>query len=120
MTMKRAQNRARWEQRLAGWRRSGLSLAEYCRREGLPKRSLDRWRVRLQRDALAAGSGGPAHVLSACALVPVEIHDQAVQEAASAPGAIEIRLRGGRSLVIQGEYADARLSRLITLVERAA
>jgi hypothetical protein len=37
--MKRAENRRRWEQRLAAWQKSGLRLGDYCRREGL--RALD-------------------------------------------------------------------------------
>jgi transposase len=37
-----------WEQRIAAWRASGLTAAQYCAKEGLGRRALSRWSQRLQ------------------------------------------------------------------------
>lgn len=42
-TAKRA---AEWGERVAAWRKSGLSVATYCKREGLATHSLYYWRQR--------------------------------------------------------------------------
>lgn len=39
---------ARWRERLSGWRKSGLSVAEFCRRERISEASFYQWRRRLQ------------------------------------------------------------------------
>ena len=41
----RARNRARWFDHIRAWSGSGLSVAEYCRREGLQRNSFNRWRL---------------------------------------------------------------------------
>jgi len=44
-------NRTSWEQRVAAWRASGLTAAEFCAQEGLERRALSRWSQRLLPDA---------------------------------------------------------------------
>lgn len=39
--------RARWTAHLEGWEQSGLSQAEYCRREKLDPATLGRWKKKL-------------------------------------------------------------------------
>jgi hypothetical protein len=38
---------ARWRERIDRWRSSGLSVAEFCRREGISEPSFFAWRKRL-------------------------------------------------------------------------
>ena len=38
---------ARWRERIGRWRSSGLSVAEFCRREGISEPSFFAWRKRL-------------------------------------------------------------------------
>ena len=52
------------------------------------------------------------------ALVPIEILSPTSVAVLPTP-AIEIRLRGGRAIVIDGEIDHARLAALIGVVERA-
>jgi hypothetical protein len=120
--MKREENRRRWEQRLAAWQKSGLRLGDYCHREGLPVRSMYRWHKRLQREALeAAAPVQPiAKTSTLPALVPIQVGEFRALTGSLGAAPIEIRLRGGRAIVIHDEVADARLARLIGLVERAA
>jgi transposase-like protein len=47
----------RWRERVAQWRASGLSVAEFCRREGLSSPSFYIWRKRLQAGSVPHGLG---------------------------------------------------------------
>ena len=47
-------NRESWEQRVAAWRASGVTAAEFCAREGLGRRALSRWSQRLLSEATPA------------------------------------------------------------------
>lgn len=53
-----------------------------------------------------------------CAVIPIEVIS-AVSPVERLRTAVEIRLRGGRALVIEGEVDESRLARLIGVVERA-
>jgi hypothetical protein len=62
----------RWRERISRWRQSGLSIAEFCRREQISQPSFFAWRKRLasrvavrRRDKLpaAGGSGGEARFI---------------------------------------------------------
>ncbi len=53
-----------WRERFERWRQSQLSVAAFCRREGIDPRRLYRWRSRLAaRDAKQA-AWVPVHVLT--------------------------------------------------------
>lgn len=47
----------RWRERVARWRASGLSVAEFCLREGLSSPSFYIWRKRLQLQASSVPHG---------------------------------------------------------------
>lgn len=48
-----------WRDRVGRWRRSGLSIVEFCRREGISQASFFAWRKRLAGEDAARGRGGP-------------------------------------------------------------
>ena len=67
--MGRAANAAvstKWRDRVSRWRRSGLSIAEFCRREQISQPSFFGWRKRLVGDRAVANrrgrqlAGGPS------------------------------------------------------------
>ena len=87
---------ARWRQRLARFDRSGLSVAAFCVREGVPLHSFYTWRRRLhaaplQQAAPNAGLPDDAHFVPVRLLAPtpVEVH---------LPGGATLRLAPGCDL----------------------
>lgn len=93
-----------WKGRIARQRRSRISVAEFCSREGVSAKSFYVWRKRL-REA-AARQAGPASEL----FVPVAL------PLASAAGGLRIELPGGAVVTLP---ADAP-AELVTTVIRAA
>lgn len=47
------QRAQQWAERMAAWRRSGLTQAEFCRRQGLDQGTFSAWKYRLQREEIA-------------------------------------------------------------------
>lgn len=90
---------AAWMERLARQRRSGLSIAEFCRREGISPPSFYAWRRRLEKDAPAL-------------FVPVELSRAGVPSA----GGVQIELPGGALVTLPTEAS----SELVTTAIRAA
>jgi transposase-like protein len=118
-----------WKERLAAQQRSGLSIAEFCRREGIAPPSFYVWRKRLSlggenraaeeksRRARAGGQRSQAEAearrarASSGLLVPVRLAPE--PEAASG---VRIELPGGAVLTLP---ADAS-AELVTTAIRAA
>lgn len=48
---KKRRSREEWTGLIAAWKRSGITQAEFCQREGLSRRTLGWWRWRLEREA---------------------------------------------------------------------
>jgi len=88
-----------WVERLARQRRGGLSIAEFCRREGISPPSFYSWRKRLEQDERAL-------------FVPVEL-SRLVEPSALG---VQIELPGG-ALVTLPAGASAEL---VTTAIRAA
>lgn len=93
---------ARWRERMARWRRSGLPVAEFCRREQVSQPSFYGWRRRL-RDVPSK----PHRPV----FVPVEIG-----AAEPSPGGVRIELPGGAVVTLPAEASAA----LVTAAIRAA
>ena len=77
-----------WRRRLARWRQSGLSLAEFCRREDVSPASFYAWRKRLAKSGKtnAHARQAPPRPL----FVPVEL-----DLAERSDGGVQIELPGG-------------------------
>lgn len=54
----RASVALQWQDRVKRWRRSGLSIAEFCRREQISQPSFFGWRRRLGQGRAVADRGG--------------------------------------------------------------
>lgn len=103
-----------WEKRVSAWQASGLSIQRFAEREGLHYRTMNRW---VHRIGVTPKRGRPIATprVPFTQLLPIELQPL-VSAGASA---IEIRLRGERAIVVNGEFDEACLARLITVVERA-
>ena len=103
----------RWTERdaqgaLATWRASGLSLAAWCRQEGIGYERMRRWRS--QRGSEARGS-------QTAALLPVQVLES--ERATDGPG-FELELPRGLRLHVPSAFDDASLARLLRVVETSA
>jgi len=77
-----------WRATVERWKASGLTQAEFCRREGVKEWSLSDWRRRLARRD-AAGRGRQIGVKSFVEFAPVTVRDvdpNPVTAGAPAPG----------------------------------
>lgn len=91
---------AQWRERLADWRRSQLSVAEFCRREHLSEPSFYQWRRRLER---RQGHEAPRFVELPAATWP-------------APPGVQVTLPSGAVVTLPAQAS----SDLVTAVIRAA
>ena len=82
----------KWHELVERQRSSGLSVAKFCARHGLAVPSLYAWRRRL--------AAAPAFVEAKLAVAGTP-----------ASGVIEVRLRGGRRLLVRRESFDRELLR---------
>ena len=89
-----------WQGVVARQKRSGLSIAAFCRKEQISAPSFYQWRRRLTN-----GSGSEP----APQFVPVAITPPARTD-------FEIRLPGGVSVVAPGGFEEASLRRLLKVV----
>src|SRR3954463_10502802 len=96
-----------WRRRVRQWDHSGLSIAEFCRRQRLSAASFYAWqRILAQRDAQTTP------------FVPVRVLAQTLPAAAdSAAMGLELVLEGGRRLRIGPAFDNATLRRLLTVLE---
>jgi transposase-like protein len=91
---------------LARWERSGLTLAEFARREGMPASTLAWWRYQLRQ---RTGTGRADAPVAATAFTEVQR-----ECAAAAPAFVEIVLRNGR--VVRVPLGGVELTALRTLL----
>lgn len=92
-----------WRQRLARWRRSRLSVAAFCQREGLDPAHFYRWRNRLAtRDAQDP------------AWVAVEVLAEANAPAAST---LEVVLAGGQRVRVPRGFDPTTLRQVLAVLE---
>ena len=92
-----------WRKRIGRWRRSGLSVAEFTRREHVSQPSFYAWRKRLRQQAPSA-SRQPM-------FVPIEMGADD-----PSPGGVQIELPGGAVVTLPAEASAA----LVTTAIRAA
>jgi hypothetical protein len=92
-----------WRQRLARWRRSQLSVAAFCQREGLDPGHFYRWRQRLA----ARDTQEPAWV-------PVEV---LAEPTGSADSVLEVLLAGGQRLRVPRGFDPATLRQVLAVLE---
>jgi hypothetical protein len=93
-----------WRDRVARWKVSGLSVRDFCTREGLPEPSFYSWRRSLaHRDAAAAAPPAPA-------FVPLHVRDDA-------PPVLELVLSSGHTLRIPPGFDLEQLRALVAALE---
>jgi hypothetical protein len=100
----------RWRRIIEQQRRSGLSIARFCREQGVAESSLFTWKRRLAGEAPAAA--GPAFVL--LKPTPAAENDISVH---TAGGAIELHLDKGRRLVLRPGFDGPTLAAVLAVLQ---
>lgn len=113
-----AQGKARDPQRERVWRRhlrrqrgSGLTIRDYCARQGLSETAFHFWRREIVRRDEPQGATTPRAVEPA--FVPVTV----VPAPTDAGSAIDIRLRGGHRLRVRSGCDPQLLAAVVALLE---
>lgn len=96
--------RETWAARVGEWKRSGLTAAEFAKREGLNAGTLTWWSSRLGRSALALSRPPVVEVM--------------VASRADAARALEVVLASGLRVGVPIGFDEATLGRLLTVLER--
>jgi hypothetical protein len=103
-----------WQDHVAGWKNSGLSLRLYSERHGLKAGTLGYWNSRLKAqtaDALTSSAGPEAMFLA------VHVAEPAVSVSEPRDDRIELVLKGGSVLRVGRGFDAVTLDRLIDVVE---
>jgi transposase-like protein len=106
----------RWRDRLARWRKSGLSVSEFCWREGVSPPSFYQWRKRLRRAPNSGSRSARAPVF-----VPVEVVGSAGESAPLARGGsegalVEVEMPRGVTVRIGSQVDESRLRSVLRAV----
>jgi transposase len=106
----------RWRDRLTRWRESGLSVSEFCWREGVSPPSFYQWRKRLRRAPHSGSRRARAPVF-----VPVEVVGSAGEPAPLASGGsegalVEVVMPRGVRVRIGSQVDESRLRSVLRAV----
>ena len=105
MSRRRAEEWAKWRGLVSEQGQSGGSVAAFCRERGLREWQFYEWKKRL-RNAEAAQ------------FVEVRPVEEPVRSSAAGNHAIEVRLAGGRSLVVAPGFDAGHLRALLSVLEQ--
>lgn len=112
----RQPRREHWRALLEAQRRSGLSLAAFCRRRGLRTGTLSFWKWKLARE-VEAGAGRGARA----SFVPIQLSVPAPSREPGAPPAdlseLEIALTDGRLVRVRGRVDPRWLGAVLREIE---
>ena len=114
-----AARRERWRKVVAAWSHSGLSQAEYCRRENLHLATFNGWKQRLGKAAPETAGPDPfvAVRVQAAEERPEDARRSADVQPLDVVPLIEVVLRNGRTLRMGANIAADALSRLAAALE---
>lgn len=117
-----------WSAQLRAWRQSGLTQAEFCRRQGLGRNTFATWKHRLGRREREPGEdlgfADGRRDVSPVRLIPVTIRSDAEGPAfdpspAGRPSAaLTLVTSGGYRIEVGAGFAPETLARLLASLER--
>jgi hypothetical protein len=122
---------AEWAELIDEWRRSRLSLPEFCQRNGLSRGTMQNWvykpalkraveeaRREAQGQAMDPGHGDePPASAPAPAFLPVRVIDAEPGHEATGRSGVEIVLGAGRRVVIGAGFDSETLRRVVAVLE---
>jgi len=96
-----------WKAHISAMDRSGLSLAEYCRRHGLSCSAFRYWRRKLGK-----GAGTPVSLVPVPGVIPQEESHHACNAAD-----LRLNLKGRFTVEVGDGFSPATLARLVSTLE---
>lgn len=102
-----------WRGIIAQWRRSGLTQAEFARRNGFSKCIISSWKNRFEREDKGKRNGKQKREPSGRAFLPVKV----VAARSAEPGFVEVQLRGGRTIRFREDIAPGTLESIVRVLE---
>jgi hypothetical protein len=99
-----------WRRVVRQWRRSGLTVRDFCRQQQLSEPNFYAWRSILAKRDAEKPAFVPVSVVSEPATCP---------RAEDAPAPLELILAGGRRLRVGAGFDVATLQRLLPLLEES-
>jgi transposase len=117
--------RAEWTERVKRWKRSGVSAAEFARREGLKAKQLHWWSWKLGAADTAPLPGEPRFlpvrvVSSAAPATSTSAVLMTTSPSGPAATAIEIALPNGRLVRVPPGFDPATLERVLVIAAEAS
>lgn len=109
-------SREQWRRLVEGWSGSGLTQAEYCRRQRISVASLHRWRELLHRESAAAAPPASAHRDDPVRLLPVEFCERSAPH--SAESALTLVFDEGLRVEIAPGFDAPTLTRVVSALRR--
>ena len=100
----------KWRKVIERQQVSGLSVAAFCRSNGVPASSFFAWKRRL------AGSAAGALAASPAGMVPGFV-EATISPCRSSAGSIQIRLRGGRRVLVRHGFDRDLLAEVVAFFE---
>lgn len=111
-----AWRREHWREHVRAWSESGETVAAYCRRHGLDRKSLYRWRRALRECGEAPGASGVGgQGLVSRGPVFAEVRVRGCE--AESSGAIEVVLAGARRVRVHPGFDAETLGRVVRVLE---
>ena len=104
----RSKNSSLWREHIEGWSASGLSQAEYCRRNGISLSSFYYWKRRLDRRPPSVEERR---------IVPIPFPGSPLSPP-SAPKPLMVHVGSGFRVEIGGDFCPGILEKLIVALER--
>ncbi len=101
---------ARWRGLFSEQKESGQSIAGFCRERALPVWQFYEWKKRLRPTETSS--------FVAVEVVASETIEAATPSAAAPSAPLELRLCGGRSLLVGPDFEASHLRRLLTVLEQ--
>jgi transposase-like protein len=114
---------AKWRGLVSEQVESGQSVAAFCRDRGLAASQLFAWKKRLREaGALADRSSSVGWEAEGAQFVAVEVApaEDPAQSSVAGNRAIEVRVRGGRSLMVEPGFDARHLRALLDVLEPGA
>lgn len=106
----------RWRERLTRWKSSGLTVAEFCWREGVSAPSFYQWRKRLRRSSRSGSRSAGAPVFVPVEVVGSSVESSTLTGSGTEAALVEVVTPRGVTVRIGAQVDESRLRSVLRAV----